>query len=498
MTNGVLAGALDRAPRHLELEDRLAYMMKTAGTSITLTSVTDCVAFALGTTTSFPALKYFCIYASIGIVLDFWFQISVFVACLVWDEQRIMAKERDCFCCVMCCAKRDGCCKCCFAEDEKQDICFYQEGGHLRNFVRKYYAPVVCQNQIAKVVIITIFLGFFGFGEDLLPFSYICTHIHTHARTHARTSSLTQSLNPSLTPSLAGISVVPKLSENFSLRFFVPTDHPLTKTFDIADNEFNNKNGISVDVMMDHRKSNNVESPASLAYLHADAVRTQIPKAENALRQFAWTLPDSLSSPLKNLTRYIAEAEDGFPLSPRMFSVPGTPTTAKLLERNRSFYTPAGPHPTMLVYPNTVAEDCSPTGAGMAYCPATEGDKQGAISKGVWPKLKTSDHIENLDKIAGGEAVKFKDPKMFYDVLHHWITTPQGAGMRGYLCLYATRTTRACVGIFVFYAARRGQAWVLHMFECVICTGISPCTRGTKTSRNGSSGSPRRSTTLER
>ena len=36
----VLAGALDRAPRHLNLEDRIGYMMKTAGTSITLTSVT--------------------------------------------------------------------------------------------------------------------------------------------------------------------------------------------------------------------------------------------------------------------------------------------------------------------------------------------------------------------------------------------------------------------------------------------------------------------------
>ena len=44
----VLAGALDRAPRHLDLEDRIGYMLKSAGTSITLTSVTDAVAFALG------------------------------------------------------------------------------------------------------------------------------------------------------------------------------------------------------------------------------------------------------------------------------------------------------------------------------------------------------------------------------------------------------------------------------------------------------------------
>jgi len=123
----VLAGALDRAPRHLDLEDRIAYMMKTAGTSITLTSVTDAVAFALGTTTSFPALKYFCIFAAIGVMLDFAFQITFFCAALVWDEQRILAKERDCFCCVICCAEPDGNCKCCYVEVpfSPRNICTY-------------------------------------------------------------------------------------------------------------------------------------------------------------------------------------------------------------------------------------------------------------------------------------------------------------------------------------------------------------------------------------
>ena len=134
----------------------------------------------------------------------------------VWDEQRIMAKERDCFCCVMCCAKPDGCCKCCFVDDEKADLCCYKEGGHLRGFVANYYAPAI-KNIAFKVVVIIIFVGFFVFG----------------------------------------VIVTPLLSENFSLRFFVPSDNPLITTFDIADNEFNNKNGISVDIMMDHRKPNN-------------------------------------------------------------------------------------------------------------------------------------------------------------------------------------------------------------------------------------------------
>jgi hypothetical protein len=125
-------------------------------------------------------------------------------------------KERDCFCCAICCfPKRDGNCKCCFVEDEKQDLCCYYEGGILRECVSRYYTPVI-GNNIFKAVVIVIFLGFFGFG----------------------------------------LAVTPKLSENFSLRFFVPSDHPLQKTFDIADKEYNNKNGISIDVMLDHRFQN--------------------------------------------------------------------------------------------------------------------------------------------------------------------------------------------------------------------------------------------------
>lgn len=116
----------------------------------------------------------------------------------------------------MCCAKPEGCCKCCFADDEKADLCCYKEGGHLRAFVTNYYAPAI-KNPIFKGVVILIFVGFFVFG----------------------------------------IIVTPMLSENFSLRFFVPSDNPLLQTFDIADKEFNNKNGISVDIMIDHQKANN-------------------------------------------------------------------------------------------------------------------------------------------------------------------------------------------------------------------------------------------------
>lgn len=385
----VLCGALDRCPKHLSLEDRVAYMMKTAGTSITLTSVTDAVAFALGTTTSFPALKYFCIYAAIGVVLDFFFQITFFCAALVWDEQRIMSKERDCFCCVMCYAKPDGNCKCCWVEDEKQDLCCYQEGGYLRKFVSDYYAPMLA-NKIFKTVVIVVFVTAF----------------------------------------VLGVIVTPRLSENFSLRFFVPTDNPLQKTFDIADDEFNNKNGISVDIMMDHRKANGE------SYMHSKMVHEQISRIQGSVKDFVWTIEDSILSPMQNFTDWIEEDESNFPLSPLFFTVTGTPSDAALLKRTRTVMLGAPPSTPVVVYPDTMAEDCSETGSGPNNCSADTVDKQGGITSGMWPRLKAdSTYISNFDKLKT-ELVQFKDTKTFYDVFHHWVSTPQGAGMRGFISLY--------------------------------------------------------------
>ena len=54
--------------------------MQHAGTAITVTSVTDVIAFATGGFTVLPALRSFCIYASLGIVAIYIFQCTFFFA----------------------------------------------------------------------------------------------------------------------------------------------------------------------------------------------------------------------------------------------------------------------------------------------------------------------------------------------------------------------------------------------------------------------------------
>ena len=57
-----------------------------AGVAITITSLTDIVAFAIGGTTILPALRFFCLYASIGIAAIYVFQCTFFLACLCLDQ----------------------------------------------------------------------------------------------------------------------------------------------------------------------------------------------------------------------------------------------------------------------------------------------------------------------------------------------------------------------------------------------------------------------------
>jgi predicted RND superfamily exporter protein len=165
----VLVGALNRTPKHLDTTTRISLMMRDAGSSITMTSLTDMLAFALGTTTSFPALRYFCIYAAIGIMLDFMFQCSLFVCALVWDEQRQKARGVDCFCCVAPCAKEGEKCACCYVKEEDMGKsccsgkCCMKEGGYLRGFFANTYAPLL-KNAGIKVAVLVLAIAFFAVG----------------------------------------------------------------------------------------------------------------------------------------------------------------------------------------------------------------------------------------------------------------------------------------------------------------------------------------------
>jgi Niemann-Pick C1 protein len=95
----------------LSLPERFGETLSHAGVAITITSVTDIIAFGVGGTTVLPALKSFCIYASVGIVATYWFQVTFFVAWMSLDVRR----SED---------NRNACCPCFkHSEDFKTNKC---------------------------------------------------------------------------------------------------------------------------------------------------------------------------------------------------------------------------------------------------------------------------------------------------------------------------------------------------------------------------------------
>ncbi|KAK1747162.1 patched family protein [Skeletonema marinoi] len=103
----VIANAFDREREGVSraseddtsLIKRGARALSRAGASITVTSLTDLVAFAISSSSALPALASFCAFASINILFLWMLAATFFVACMFIDEKRQRDNRRDCLCC---------------------------------------------------------------------------------------------------------------------------------------------------------------------------------------------------------------------------------------------------------------------------------------------------------------------------------------------------------------------------------------------------------------
>eukprot|EP00928_Gymnodinium_smaydae_P047213 TRINITY_DN31492_c0_g1_i1.p1 TRINITY_DN31492_c0_g1~~TRINITY_DN31492_c0_g1_i1.p1 ORF type:complete len:907 (-),score=69.37 TRINITY_DN31492_c0_g1_i1:124-2817(-) len=95
----VIAKAFDCTNTEDPIPTRMRYALKKAGLSITITSVTDIIAFLLGATSDFPAMSCFCCYAAFSIFFIYAYHLCGFCALLAIDCQRQQAQRVDCFCC---------------------------------------------------------------------------------------------------------------------------------------------------------------------------------------------------------------------------------------------------------------------------------------------------------------------------------------------------------------------------------------------------------------
>lgn len=154
----VIANAFDReregVPRESEddasLVRRGARSLARAGASITVTSLTDLVAFAISSTSALPALASFCAFASINIFFLWALAATFFTSCMVLDEGRQRANRRDVLCCL---PRKTG-------PDEGDSG---SREGRIPAYFRRVHAPRILSRP-GKAATLALFAALFAFG----------------------------------------------------------------------------------------------------------------------------------------------------------------------------------------------------------------------------------------------------------------------------------------------------------------------------------------------
>jgi len=127
----------------LPIPSLLGATLQHAGVSITVTSLTDVLAFGVGAVTAMPGLQSFCVCTALGLASIYTLQLGWFVAWLALDEQRIQEE-------------RNGFAPCVRHHKNRTEDSQEQETGS-RWYLMSWYRSLL-SSSLSKVVIVTISL----------------------------------------------------------------------------------------------------------------------------------------------------------------------------------------------------------------------------------------------------------------------------------------------------------------------------------------------------
>ncbi|KHN84295.1 Patched domain-containing protein 3 [Toxocara canis] len=83
----ILAGWRHSNPS-ADLEERMGEALAKSGASVTVTSITDVLCFAVGLISNMPVVQLFCLYTSVALTIDFIYQVTFFSAMVVYCGKR--------------------------------------------------------------------------------------------------------------------------------------------------------------------------------------------------------------------------------------------------------------------------------------------------------------------------------------------------------------------------------------------------------------------------
>jgi uncharacterized membrane protein YdfJ with MMPL/SSD domain len=80
----IMCAAWHRTNVHTDPGRRLADTLADACVSITITSLTDVLSFAIGCITQLPGVRIFCMYTALGIAFNYLYQLTFFTAAMAF------------------------------------------------------------------------------------------------------------------------------------------------------------------------------------------------------------------------------------------------------------------------------------------------------------------------------------------------------------------------------------------------------------------------------
>ncbi|GMH04666.1 hypothetical protein Nepgr_006506 [Nepenthes gracilis] len=144
----ILVHAVKRQPQELPLEQRISNALIEVGPSITLASLSEVLAFAVGSIIPMPAVRVFSMFAALAVLLDFLLQVTAFVALIIFDFLRAEDYRIDCF----------PCTKISPSTEPSHGI-GHIKGGLLVRYMKEIHAPILSLWGV-KIIVISVFVAF--------------------------------------------------------------------------------------------------------------------------------------------------------------------------------------------------------------------------------------------------------------------------------------------------------------------------------------------------
>ncbi|XP_071964366.1 patched domain-containing protein 3-like isoform X2 [Antedon mediterranea] len=167
----IMLAAWRQTDAKLSVEERMGKAYSEAAVSITITSLTDVLAFCIGSYNPLRAIKIFCLYTGLAITFDYIYQITFFGACMVLIGRR-EAANKHCYTCKKVLPKSEAkttwyrifCAGGGFKEQDsvsKKDI-----EPWLMQFFKNHYGPFIMKPVVKFVVLISfaVYIGLAVWG----------------------------------------------------------------------------------------------------------------------------------------------------------------------------------------------------------------------------------------------------------------------------------------------------------------------------------------------